>query len=268
MNPRTSKSNEDNVLSVSYVSRSAHRRSPSLAMHTSVMDPESLVRINAHEDRLFPVELKVKMLMEQASMRMRASAMVGERISLLDDVIRVRALMEIVRHRSDADEASEATRGTRRCSTGSCDSSSSDALCPATRTPPTKEELVMYTRMAVAALKTVLFQLVDEGAADSSKDLSQLYDGLVSTDELSLDASEGFPTLDVDSLLSREHLRYRKLVTSRHRFLVSSGIFSLAPASITRIPGRPGMHLKVGVDDGLRIVTRQNTGQKMSFFAL
>lgn len=213
--------NERPSLLASYSRRSLHRRSVSLSLHTSAMDPQSLIRINAHEERLFPVELKVRMLMEQASMRMRASAMVGERIALLDDVIRVRALLAIVRQKkNDGDEASKDATKTRS-SSGSCESYAAEKCPPSTRTPPTEEEYMMYTRMAVSALKTVLFQLVDEGAADSSKDLSQVYDGLVSTDDLAVTASEGFPTLDVDSLLSREHARYRKVVTARHRFLVS-----------------------------------------------
>lgn len=185
------------------------------------MDPESLMRINAHEERLFPVELKVRMLMEQASMRLRSSTLVGERISMLEDVIRVRALLAIIRQESNTDVSSTATSRTSLCSTGSTESLSVDDSCPATRSPPTEEELATFTRMAVSALKTVLFQLVEEGASESSKDLSELYDGLVSTDALSQSASEGFPTLDVDSLFSLEHARYRKVLASRHRFLVS-----------------------------------------------
>lgn len=187
------------------------------------------MRINAHEERLLPVELKVRMLMQQASMRMRASAMVGERISMLDDVIRVRALFAIIREKKAATRAAskEATEAAETTTKASHSRSSSCASSPATRLPPSDEEAVMFTRMAVSALKTVLFQLADEGAAESSKlDLSQLYDGLVSTDAIGLDASEGFPTLDVDSLMSLKHARYRKVVTSRHRFLVSYSVNS------------------------------------------
>lgn len=39
------------------------------------MDAQALMRINAQEELMFPVEIKVKMLMEQAGMRARASRM-------------------------------------------------------------------------------------------------------------------------------------------------------------------------------------------------
>lgn len=191
------------------------------------MDAHALLRINAEEETFLPVEIKVRMLMEQASMRMRASAMVGKRISQLDDVIRVRALLSIIRAKSGTPKKAEASSCPAATAAGSSvedpPPSSADACSPRGTDEPNAEDTLMFTRMAVSALKTVLFQLADEGAAETAKDLFDVYDGLVTTDELTLAASEGIPFLGVDNLLLSEHACYRKLACSRHRFLVSAG---------------------------------------------
>lgn len=190
------------------------------------MDAQALLRINAEEETFLPVEIKVRMLMEQASMRMRASAMVGKRISQLDDVIRVRALLAIIRAKSGTPKKAEASSCSAAtaagCTVEDPPPSSADACSPRATDGPNAEDLLMFTRMAVSALKTVLFQMADEGAAETAKDLFDVYDGLVTTDELNLAASEGFPLLGVDNLLLSEHVCYRKLACSRHRFLVSA----------------------------------------------
>lgn len=222
------------------------------------MDPEALMRINAQEELFLPVEIKVKMLMEQASMRMRASTMIGERISMLDDVIRVRALLAIIRQgrqhvegkvtftprqemreTTSSPAASLTIAESLPCAEEPGESTSEGHVeeedVTAARmseevpshpkrerfVPCGKAEMEMFTRMAVSALKTVLFQLAEEGSAEGAKDLSTIYEGLVTTEALSEEAAEGFPSLDVDSLLDLKHARYRKVVVSRHRFLVS-----------------------------------------------
>lgn len=193
------------------------------------MEAQALLRINAHEARFLPVELKVRMLMEQAGMRMRASAMVGERISQLDDVVRVRALISIV---------SEGTKPSPPAPPASAGAGAGAAAKEIDDEPdkreggapiegknprrlPTVEEMEMFKRMAVSAVKTVLFQIADEAEAEIAKDVIDVYEGLITTEDLCLKAAEGFPTLNVDSLLSSKHLRYHKLLASRHRYLVS-----------------------------------------------
>lgn len=190
------------------------------------MDAQALMRINAQEENMFPVEIKVKMLMEQAGMRMRASRMVGERISQLDDVIRVRALLGIVgQNRRKAEKDNSGTE--RKQQTTDASKTRAAAACaPSPRArdrfaPCGEADLAVFSRMAVSSMKTVLFQLAEEGMVDGAKDLSVMYDGLVTTAALNADASEGFCALDVDSLLSAEHSTYRKLIVSRHRYLVS-----------------------------------------------
>lgn len=198
------------------------------------MEARSLMRINAHEERLFPVGIKVKMLMEQASMRMRASRMVGERISQLDDVIRVRSLLCIVgqsKRKLDAVDSTSTPRSYKDHSNQGTNPSSSTAVprsegegTGACFAPCGEADIAEFTRMAVSSMKTVLFQVVDEDAVDNAKDISLLYEGLITTAALKADAAEGFCNLDVDSLLSAEHTTYRKLVVSRHRYVVSSRV--------------------------------------------
>lgn len=210
---------------------SASERAATPTGKVADMEARSLMRINAHEERLFPVGIKVKMLMEQASMRMRASRMVGERISQLDDVIRVRSLLFIVgqsKRKLDAVNSTSTPRSCKDQSNKDIDSSSSTATPGSGEegkggcfTPCDETDIVEFTRMAVSSMKTVLFQLVDEGAVDNAKDLSLLYEDLITTVALKAAAAEGFCDLHVDSLLSTEHTTYRKLVVSRHRYLVS-----------------------------------------------
>lgn len=205
------------------------------------MDARALLRINAQEEHFLPVELKVRMLMEQAAMRMRASAMVGERISKLDDVIRVRALLAIIREKSRGPEeaapaaaaatatakeqAPAARGGAAEKGTQAAAPPAEVAVCVGEHTggssPPDAEDAEMFARMAVSAMKTVLFQVADEGAAESAKDVLDVYEGLMTTDDLALAAAEGFPELCVETLMSLKHSCYRKLVAARHRFLVS-----------------------------------------------
>ena len=188
------------------------------------MEAQALLRINSNEARFLPVELKVRMLMEQAGMRMRASAMVGKRISQLDDVIRVRALMAIVIRATEASNeaaASEAVSGPSDLRGEAREEPAGPCLGPSMRCPPSADEVDMFARMAVSGIKTVLFQIVEEAEAETAKDIIDAYDGLITTEDLCLAAAEGFPNLNVDSLLLAKHLRYRKLVASRHRYLVS-----------------------------------------------
>lgn len=193
------------------------------------MEAQALLRINAHEARFLPVELKVRMLMEQAGMRMRASAMVGERISQLDDVVRVRALISIVSEGikptlppSVSPGAGAAAKETDDVPDGREGGEGGEPIeGKNSRRVPTVEEMEMFKRMAVSAVKTVLFQIADEAEAEIAKDVIDVYEGLITTEDLCLKAAEGFPTLNVDSLLSSKHLRYHKLLASRHRYLVS-----------------------------------------------
>lgn len=232
------------------------------------MDAQALLRINAEEDHFLPVEIKIRMLMEQASMRMRASAMVGERISKLDDVIRVRALLAIIREKIGATEGqtprdSATATSSRSDSISSIGSSaaeergdsppehskdeSSEEPAPVeaeevtssvTATDrcdlPSEEDLAMFTRMAVSSTKVVLFQLAQEGEVDGAKDVFDVYEGLVTTNDLSRAAAEGFPSMNVDSLMSPRHSCYRRLLAARHRFLVSC---SSSSSSMTRSTG-------------------------------
>lgn len=191
------------------------------------MEAQALLRINAHEARFLPVELKVRMLMEQAGMRMRASAMVGERISQLDDVVRVRALVSIVSEGakptpSPPSAGAGAGAATKEINDEPDGREGGEPLeGKNSRRVPTVEEMEMFKRMAVSAVKTVLFQIADEAEAEIAKDVVDVYEGLITTEDLCLKAAEGFPTLNVDSLLSSKHLRYHKLLASRHRYLVS-----------------------------------------------
>ena len=218
------------------------------------MDAQALLRINAEEDHFLPVEIKVRMLMEQAAMRMRASAMVGERISKLDDVIRVRALLAIIREkigatdgqpsrdsgttssRSSSISSSISSSTTEERGDSSPDSKDENSEGPAPveaeevtssvtaidRCPlPSEEDLAMFTRMAVSSTKVVLFQLAQEGEVDGAKDVFDVYEGLLTTSALSRAAAEGFPSMNVDSLMSPRHSCYRRLLAARHRFLVS-----------------------------------------------
>lgn len=192
------------------------------------MDAQVLLRINAQEERFLPVEIKVGMLMEQAAMRMRASAIVGDRIAKLDDAIRVRALLAIIREKtsgcgqgsssSASDDADGKREGSSNPSSPVTTACRAGVVCAS---QPGEEDNDIFTRMAVSAMKTVLFQISEESKPESAKDVEDLYEGLVTTAELSLAAAEGFPTLDVDSLMSLKQARYRKLAAARHRFLVS-----------------------------------------------
>lgn len=220
------------------------------------MDAQALLRINAEEDHFLPVEIKVRMLMEQAAMRMRASAMVGERISKLDDVIRVRALLAIIREKIGA-TAGQPSRDSATTSSGRSSSMSSiisssstteergdsspDSKDESSEGPapveaeevtssvtaidrcalPSEEDLAMFTRMAVSSTKVVLFQLAQEGEVEGAKDVFDVYEGLLTTSALSQAAAEGFPSMNVDSLMSPRHSCYRRLLAARHRFLVS-----------------------------------------------
>lgn len=218
--------------------RHSHDRQPDRQKN---LDAASLLKINAEEDRFLPVEIKVHMLMEQAAMRMRASAIVGEQISKLDDVIRVRALLAIIREKSrdaqghcesssDCEDSGSGTDDEARKS-GAEESGHDDEASVARHVPPLgPEDREMFTRMAVSAMKTVLFQLSEEGAVDGAKDVFDLYEALVSTDDLALAAAEGFPMLGVDTVMSVKHACYRKLVAARHRFLVSGFSLLLYPA--------------------------------------
>lgn len=210
------------------------------------MDAQALLRINAQEDHFLPVEIKIRMLMEQAAMRMRASAMVGERISKLDDVVRVRALLAIIREKLGATEGQPPRDAATACSSRSSsteergDSSpdskdeSSEGPAPLEREEvtssvtaidrcplPSEEDLAMFMRMAVSATKVVLFQLAQEGGVEGAKDVFDVYEGLLTTNALSRAAAEGFPSINVDSLMSPRHSCYRRLLAARHRFLVS-----------------------------------------------
>lgn len=227
------------------------------------MDAQALLRINAQEDHFLPVEIKVRMLMEQAAMRMRASAMVGERISKLDDVIRVRALLAIIREKTAATEGQQQQQDAAEAgATPSCSRSSSSSITSrgeergdissspdnadseeCSQEPPlaegeevapsaapidkrcnhlpSEEDLDMFTRMAVSSTKVVLFQLAQEAGVEGAKDVFDLYEGLLTTSALSRAAAEGFPAMNVDSLMSPRHSCYRRLVAARHRFLVS-----------------------------------------------
>ncbi|CAM9427746.1 unnamed protein product, partial [Laminaria digitata] len=216
------------------------------------MDAQALLRINAQEDHFLPVEIKIGMLMEQAAMRMRASAMVGERISKLDDVIRVRALLAIIREKIGATEGQqqpEAATTTSSSRSSSISSNSREELgeispdskegdCSQDPAPPeaeeatssatasdrcsvpSEEDLAMFTRMAVSSTKVVLFQLAQEGEAEGAKDVFDVYEGLLTTSALSKAAAEGFPSMNVDSLMSPRHSCYRRLIAARHRFLL------------------------------------------------
>ena len=86
---------------------------------------------------------------------------------------------------------------------------------------PSEEDLDMFTRMAVSSTKVVLFQLAQEAGVEGAKDVFDLYEGLLTTSALSRAAAEGFPAMNVDSLMSPRHSCYRRLVAARHRFLVS-----------------------------------------------
>ncbi|CAM9494086.1 unnamed protein product, partial [Ectocarpus fasciculatus] len=206
-------------------------------MDSHALDSRSLLRINAHEESFLPVEVKVGWLSRQASMRSRASAMVGSRISQLDDAIRVRALLSILQSASApaarpaettlppppakdsatpaATEGEEANssrhKGKRHVRTGSAP-------------PPNLQDLEVFARMAVAKTKVVLFQLASAAEVrereQQGKDVFDVYEGLLTSEVLEKAAKEGFPSLDVETLMLPVHFRYRSLVAARHRYLL------------------------------------------------
>lgn len=222
------------------------------------MESHALLRINAFEEAFLPVEVKVGWLTSQASMRSRASAMVGSRISQLDDAIRVRALISIIRSAAPATAADSATpppsfaaspaavgaaaaaqkqeqepgKATKRPAQASPSSSSSQEGCNVPRghmrtgsvaqTVPVPEDLELFARMAVAKMKAVLFQLASDAEKKErqGKDVFDLYEGLVTSEALEKAAEAGFPALDVDTILLPKHFRFRSLIAARHRYLV------------------------------------------------
>lgn len=265
------------------------------------MESHALLRINAREEEFLPVEVKVDWLSKQASMRSRASAMVGRRISQLDDVIRVRALFAIIRSTTASPPpAATATVsppaagvGAAAAAAAACTAADADTVpdaapdaasaaqdeqavgkeqttapsqgapatvavtpsptppaeeglgevlmrlvrtgstrhfCTATAAPappPRSQELEVFLRMAVSRMKDVLFQLAsdDEKKERGDRCLFDVYEGLLTSETLYNAAKEGFPTLDVDTVMLPKHFRYRSLIAARHRFLVG-GVFS------------------------------------------
>eukprot|EP00752_Nemacystus_decipiens_P012778 g11316.t1 len=228
------------------------------------LDSHALLRINAHEDAFLPVEVKVGWLTSQASMRSRASAMVGNRISQLDDAIRVRALLCIIRSAAPsaptettttpppsvpsttplvgaaagaAGAASQNEQPDKETQAHPREASSNHGkgagaqeprgrghvrTDSATERPPAPADLELFTRMAVANLKKVLFQLASDAERKErqGKDVFDVYEGLVTTEALEKAAEAGFPALDVDTILLPKHFRYRSLVAARHRYLL------------------------------------------------
>lgn len=212
---------------------------------TNGLDSRSLLRINAHEESFLPVEVKVGWLSRQASMRSRASAMVGSRISQLDDAMRVRALLSILQS-SSATTTTPATRpetpssgagasSAAKIAQDSCSGSEGEEgsrsrpkgkrhVRTDSGTPPDLQDLEVFARMAVAKIKVVLFQLASPAEVrereQQGKDVFDVYEGLLTGEALAKAAKEGFPTLDVETLMLPAHFRYRSLVAARHRYLV------------------------------------------------
>ncbi|CAN0341145.1 unnamed protein product, partial [Ectocarpus sp. 8 AP-2014] len=212
---------------------------------TNGLDSRSLLRINAHEESFLPVEVKVGWLSRQASMRSRASAMVGSRISQLDDAIRVRALLSILQSSSvtttppaarpetppsgaGASSAAKIAQDSCSASEGEEGSGSRPKGKRHVRTdsgpPPDLQDLEVFARMAVAKIKVVLFQLASPAEVrereQQGKDVFDVYEGLLTGEALAKAAKEGFPTLDVETLMLPAHFRYRSLVAARHRYLL------------------------------------------------
>eukprot|EP00903_Cladosiphon_okamuranus_P005707 g5667.t1 len=224
-----------------------------------VLDSHALLRINAHEDAFLPVEVKVDWLTSQASMRSRASAMVGSRISQLDDAIRVRALLSIIRSGAPLtaeeskstttpppsvpssttptagtaaaagnEEASKAREPPAQASAKGREGAGAQAprghvrTESAAETPPAPADLELFTRMAVAKMKAVLFQLASDAEKKErrGKDVFDVYEGLVTSEALEKAAEAGFPALDVDTILLPKHFHYRTLIAARHRYLL------------------------------------------------
>ncbi|CAM9831093.1 unnamed protein product [Ectocarpus sp. 4 AP-2014] len=202
---------------------------------THALDSRSLLRINAHEEFFLPVEVKVGWLSRQASMRSRASAMVGSRISQLDDAIRVRALLSILQSFSATATTPAARPSAAKIAQDSCSASEGEEGSRSrpngkrhVRTdsgpPPDLQDLEVFARMAVAKIKVVLFQLASPAEVrereQQGKDVFDVYEGLLTSEALAKAAKEGFPTLDVETLMLPAHFRYRSLVAARHRFLL------------------------------------------------
>lgn len=214
-------------------------------MGSHALDSRSLLRINAHEESFLPVEVKVGWLSRQASMRSRASAMVGSRISQLDDAIRVRALLSILQQSSSLTTTPATAPETPPSGGAPSSAATAEGSCPATerdegrsrpngkrhvRTgsgpPPNQQDLEVFARMAVAKIKVVLFQMASAAEVrereQQGRDVFDVYEGLLTSEALEKAAKEGFPSLDVETLMLPAHFRYRSLVSARHRYLVSS----------------------------------------------
>lgn len=203
------------------------------------LEPHALLRINAHEEIFLPVEVRVEWLSKQAALRMRASAMVGSRISQLDDAIRARALLSIVQQPPATTPAAE-SQGPEALSARGADAPEDERAsregCVAVgqgqqharhgSSEPMLDarDLEVIARMAVAKIKVVLFQLASpeekKERLQQGKDVFDVYEGLLTSEDLEQAAKEGFPTLDVDTLMHPKHFRYRSLIAARHRFLV------------------------------------------------
>ncbi|CAM9612883.1 unnamed protein product [Choristocarpus tenellus] len=170
------------------------------------MDSGALMLLNNQEELILPVQLKVRMLMEQALLRSRCRAMVEDRIIKLERVVRVQALFAII------------DRGT------SPDGGLVGEGIPWGRAkPPTSlspDDVVNFRRMAVCEVKNILYDLAEEGSADCSKDLAQIYDGLVFTEDIAQDAAKGFASVDEEALFAPRRSKYRRLMTERWRFLI------------------------------------------------
>ncbi|CAN0212182.1 unnamed protein product [Pylaiella littoralis] len=233
------------------------------------MEPDALLRINAEEELLVPVEVKVDWLSKQASMQAeRPRATVGRCISQLDDVVRVRALFSIIRSTAPRSTAATPTVSLPAEGVGAAAAAAAAAAAqddePAgmqktkapsqgtattvTVPPPAEEEksfggvlrrflrncssanapppgsqgLEVFLRMAVSRMKDVLFQLASDEEKKERGDrcLFDVYEGLMTSETLYSAALEGFPTLDVDTVMLPKHFHYRKLIAARHRFLL------------------------------------------------
>ncbi|CAM9391226.1 unnamed protein product [Ectocarpus sp. 12 AP-2014] len=211
---------------------------------TNALDSRSLLRINAHEESFLPVEMKVGWLSRQASMRSRASAMVGSRISQLDDAIRVRALLSILQSssatttpaaRPETPPSGAGASSVAKIAQDSCSASEGEEgrrsrpkgkrhVRTDSGPPPDLQDLEVFARMAVAKIKVVLFQLASPAEVrereQQGKDVFDVYEGLLTSEALAKAAKEGFPTLDVETLMLPAHFRYRSLVAARHRYLL------------------------------------------------
>ncbi|CAM9331341.1 unnamed protein product [Discosporangium mesarthrocarpum] len=153
------------------------------------MDPGWLMMLNREEENILPVQLKVHMLMEQAMLRTRCRAVVEERIVKLEKVVRVHALFAVIE------------KGVRSTSLRDV-------------------ELASLRRMAVSEVKNVLYDIADEGAADSTRDIASIYDGLVFTEDMEQDAAKGFAGVDEETLFAPRRTKYRLLMTERLHFLI------------------------------------------------